>query len=503
MPAFDFTQWPPFISDKDRATLQYRATTYALAHGLLYLSVGAQPPAPTSAIHAPISLFPTPFPRVQFEQAQRLQSIYNVLYSRIAMDTEFLDQIMGAEVGIGRVDEFTGQLWSGWRDLREKGLAQPLHLGLFRSDYLLHQRDSDLSLKQVEFNTISSSFGALSQKTAEMHRSLETSTKFFHASAHLTADNFPPNQSISGLVEGLAAAHAAYNVDGSRILFVVQANERNIFDQLWLEYELLEKHSIHVVRRTFDELAHQAKVSQKDSTLFIETLDRSQVEISTVYYRSGYTPDDFPTSTQFQTRFNLERSKAIKCPTIPLQLAGGKKVQQILTEPGVLERFLCDESKYGPQGVFSTRALAELRESWMGMWGLDLDGEIGVRQARERALELVLKPQREGGGNNVYKEAIPGFLESLPPGERPAWIAMELISPPMGLNNYLVRAGSGASIETEVVSELGIFGWSLFGAGKVISEKEAGWLVRTKGKDSNEGGVATGFSVLDSLVLVD
>jgi len=80
---------------------------------------------------------------------------------------------------------------------------------------------------------------------------------------------------------------------------------------------------------------------------------------------------------------------------------------------------------------------------------------------------------------------------------------MELISPPVGLKNYLVRAGSGTSVETEVVSELGIFGWSLFGQGKVIGEKEVGWLVRTKGKESNEGGVATGFSVLDSLVLVD
>ncbi|KAF8827950.1 hypothetical protein HHX47_DHR4000858 [Lentinula edodes] len=434
-PAFDFTQWPPLISDKDRNALQYRATSYALAHGLLYLPIGVQPPKLTSAIHAPISLFPTPFPRDQFEQAQRLQSIYNILYSRIAMDIEFLDQTMGTEVGVGQVDEFTGQLWSGWRDLRERGLAQ------------------------VEFNTISSSFGALAQKTAEMHR--------------------------------------------SRILFVVQTGERNIFDQLWLEYELLEKYSIHVVRRTFDELAHQVKLSEKDFALIIESPDERPVEISTVYYRSGYTPDDFPTQTQYQTRFKLERSKAIKCPSIPLQLAGGKKVQQVLTEPGVLERFLCDEKKYGSQGVFSAQALADLRTSWMEMWPLDLDGDAGVGQARGRALELVLKPQREGGGNNVYKEAIPEFLVSLPPRERPAWIAMELISPPLGLKNYLVRAGSEECVETEVVSELGIFGWSLFGEGKVINEKEAGWLVRTKGKDSNEGGVATGFSVLDSLVLVD
>ena len=47
-----------------------------------------------------------------------------------------------------------------------------MQLGIFRSDYLLHDTDtkSPLELKQVEFNTIASSFGALSQKAGEMHR---------------------------------------------------------------------------------------------------------------------------------------------------------------------------------------------------------------------------------------------------------------------------------------------------------------------------------------------
>lgn len=52
-----------------------------------------------------------------------------------------------------------------------KDAAQPLHLGLFRSDYLLHTGEGDaLGIKQVEFNTISSSFGPLSEKVAAMHR---------------------------------------------------------------------------------------------------------------------------------------------------------------------------------------------------------------------------------------------------------------------------------------------------------------------------------------------
>jgi glutathione synthase len=41
----------------------------------------------------------------------------------------------------------------------------------------------------------------------------------------------------------------------------------------------------------------------------------------------------------------------------------------------------------------------------------------------------------------------------------------------------------------------------LFGAGTTV-EREVVWLVRTKDTDSNEGGVAVGFSVLDSVMLV-
>lgn len=296
---------------------------------------------------------------------------------------------------------------------------------------------------------------------------------------------------------------------------MVQAGERNVFDQRWLEYELLEKYdsilwtnemlnfrfSIHVIRLTFDELAQRASVDPTSSALLVDHC----IEISTVYFRAGYTPTDFPTVSQYETRFLLEKSRAIKCPSIPLQLAGGKKVQQVLSDPGVLERFLRDEKKYDQ--VLSQEQVVEIRSSWMGMWGLDLGGPegTGLLRTKERFQSLVLKPQREGGGNNVYKEAIPSFLENLPEQERQAWIAMELIVPPEGLQGYLIRGGGTDTVKTDVASELGIFGWTLFGGEKrqVLQEKEVGWLVRTKGKDSNEGGVATGFSVLDSVVLVD
>ncbi|KAJ8581900.1 hypothetical protein M405DRAFT_868283 [Rhizopogon salebrosus TDB-379] len=37
----------------------------------------------------------------------------------------------------------------------------------------------------------------------------------------------------------------------------------------------------------------------------------------------------------------------------------------------------------------------------------------GTRVARLKAPSLVLKPQRNGGGNSVYHEAIPASLDSL------------------------------------------------------------------------------------------
>lgn len=55
-----------------------------------------------------------------------------------------------------------------WRLTR--GFSQDLSLGLFRSDYMVHQDGDSLQIKQVEFNTIASSFGGLSARTSLLHK---------------------------------------------------------------------------------------------------------------------------------------------------------------------------------------------------------------------------------------------------------------------------------------------------------------------------------------------
>lgn len=122
---FTFAAWPPELSKEQLETLTLYATTYALSSGLTYLPPAEhQPTIPTAVIYAPFALLPSPFPRRLFEKAQRLQRSYNILYAHIAMDVGFLDRVMGAEQGVGSVDSFIGQLWKGWKQLREIGLAQ-------------------------------------------------------------------------------------------------------------------------------------------------------------------------------------------------------------------------------------------------------------------------------------------------------------------------------------------------------------------------------------------
>lgn len=124
--------WPPAVSDEQLESLTLQATTYALSHGLVYRPVAkVQPVVPTSTIHAPLALFPSPIPRTLFNRARQLQHTYNTLYARVATDVAFLDKVMGAEVGVGKADEFTGELWKRWRRVRDEGIAQVRAIHLF------------------------------------------------------------------------------------------------------------------------------------------------------------------------------------------------------------------------------------------------------------------------------------------------------------------------------------------------------------------------------------
>lgn len=86
------------------------------------------------------------------------------------------------------------------------------------------------------------------------------------------------------------------------------------------------------------------------------------------------------------------------------------------------------------------------------------DKEDKFNKAIENPENYVLKPQREGGGFNVYGNDIkPALLSMRESEERYAWILMDRIRP-LVQANYLVRPGNPVDTTQDIVGELGIFG---------------------------------------------
>lgn len=225
-------------------------------------------------------------------------------------------------------------------------------------------------------------------------------------------------------------------------------------------------------------------------------------EVAVAYLRAGYGPSDYAHPSAWEARHLIERSAAIACPSVLTQLAGMKKVQQVLatpesvsSSPSAVGRFVPDEGRF--------RALWKTFTNIYPLDGATPAGREARRLAThpEECKRYVLKPQREGGGNNFYRSAIPERLREIPEEHWGSYILMELITPPPVANTIL---RNGKLEQGGVICELGVYGTCLWdhGSGKVLHNEEAGYLLRTKGDQSEEGGVAAGFGCMDSCRLV-
>lgn len=506
-------EYPPELLPEQEQFLLSNLKDWSIAHGLTVRPApsfvsASQDPSGVLASPAPVTLFPSLFPRSCFEEGLAIQKAYNELYSAIARDEQWLQTIVEELIDI---DDFVGKLWQTHLTVKKEGYVQDLSLGLFRSDYMIHADqsipNSSPTLKQVEFNTIASSFGGLSTQVSALHRFLLSIGAYASpATSALTEDALHLSKSATSLAQGLAIAHSTYGSSKSGrplcVLFVVQDPERNIFDQRHLEYALLER-GVRAFRLPFHRTLSDTRLDADRNLVYNPpNLPSSEYEVTTVYFRAGYSPDDYPKAEDWDSRLHLERSRAIKCPSILTHLAGCKKVQQVLATPHSphLRRFLSDEA-----------VASRVQATFAPIYPLD-ESEAG-REARQLAKDptsaarYVLKPQREGGGNNIYRKAIPQFLNGLPETHWPAYILMEMIEPPP-LRNAILR--NGEVQKGGVIGELGVYGVCLWrngnggsDNGQILENWEAGYLLRTKGDQSEEGGVAAGFGAVDSCLLTE
>ncbi|KAF2814728.1 glutathione synthase [Mytilinidion resinicola] len=508
--------YPPLalLSDDRLVALHSAIRDWQLTHGSLIKIGNWDDEDNIRARPIGTSIFPTLFPRSRFEEARQLQKDYNELYAAVAEDDTWLAEVL-RDMLVS--DPFAKALWSVHLKAKEAGYIQPLTMGIFRSDYMLHQQpvsaidpSPGLAIKQVEFNTMSCAGGTHASIVNTMHHHL-TATGLY------TTPPTPPNpihpsalpttSTISNLVFALATAHAAYGppktalATATAILMPVQPFNINICDERPLEYGLWARAPpipCHRVDFPTDFLARTTR-AETGELLFYPPHSTQPVEVSVAYMRAGYDAGEHD-EEGMEARVRIETSRAIKCPSVLGQLAGFKKVQQALAGAGVLERFLLSGNKGRVERIRGTFApMYPLDETEVGLWAR------GQARRIETAGRYVLKPSLEGGGHNVYRGDIPEFLERAPEAEWRNWVLMEMIEPPKLRNVLLSAVGVH---EGGVVSELGIFGTCIWkkrkgGGAEIVENKQAGWSFKTKADSVDEMSVVKGYGCFDTPCLVE
>ncbi|KVI08510.1 ATP-grasp fold, subdomain 2 [Cynara cardunculus var. scolymus] len=430
--------------------LVYDALVWSSLHGLVVGDRNSQRSGlmpGVGMVHAPFALLPNSLPESHWKQACELAPIFNELVDRVSLDGKFLQDTLSRTK---KVDAFTSRILDIHSRMLQIGKKEDIRLGLHRSDYMLDEKTN--LLLQIELNTISCSFSGLSCRVSELHSAI--------------------------------------------VLVVVQPEERNMYDQHWLSATLKEKYPFYLtakpdilpelintynitsIRKTLAEIDAQGKILS-DGTLQVDG-----ETVAVVYFRAGYAPTDYPSESEWRARLLMEESSAIKCPSIAYHLTGTKKIQQELAKPNILERFLDNKDD-----------IAKLRACFAGLWSLDDSNAVKNAIEQPGAYHVL------NAGNNIYGDDVRETLVRLQKEgseEEAAYILMQRIFP-TAFRTILVR--DGICYKEHAISELGIFSAYLRNKEKVISNEQCGYLMRTKVSSSNEGGVAAGFAVLDSLYL--
>ncbi|XP_034939816.1 glutathione synthetase-like [Chelonus insularis] len=477
------------LSSQELEELIEKAKDWAVMHGL-----GLRPIAnisKDSIQFAPFTLLPSTLPKSEFENVCELQPIFNMLIHKVAHDFQFLKETLSPTV---QVDDFTRRLFDIYETVYNEGPIQRVSLGLLRSDLLLdvsgfdgHQgiKEPFCCLKQVEINTIASGMAWLGCIARKCHQFI-----FNELGLNDLLKYLPENNALNNICNGILEAWKIYNDPCAIILFIVEDFTVNICDQRYHEFEIKQLNpNVKVIRKTLTQLATEAKLGPNKELIV------NDKPVAVVYFRFGYAPENYLGEREWNVRLLIERSLAIKSPSIQYHLAGTKKVQQALAKPNVLKRYLGKEE-----------TVVRVTKIFAGLYSLDADesGNVALEMALNNPEKFVLKPQREGGGNNIYGSDIKIFLKSIKSREElKAWILMDKIYPPPQLNYFISASDPTYLKPKELVSELGIYGIIIGDDKNIFYNKQGGHLMRTKRITSNEGGFMTGAAAVDSPFLTE
>ena len=464
------------------------AVDWSLLHGLAMKSGTA------SADHCAFSLAPMPIARERFHQLRQVVPLMGRMINAVSNDHDFLSEAIEPLQGS---DCLFDHLYEQYQTLHTEGQAPARKsLLIMRTDFM---DDEQLGPKIIEFNGIAAGMGPFGQRAHQLHQYLqETQAEEFHLWAGSDSVDLVANAAIENLASGVAAAARKVREDSQEsgapvFMIVVQPDEDNVYDQKLLKLAL-QARGIKTVRRTLRRLYDD-----------LSTGDNNRLQlagigsIDAVYYRTGYQAEDYVAHDVEESRccealgttraFIEEHNVAVNA-TVAQQLATSKRVQMLLTEMPAKEL-----TRFG-----LTLEEAEKVKFYLGeMRGLNEQSLDWFKQQSNR--DWVLKNQGEGGGHCIFDEDILPKLETLAqqPESHDSWALMRRLRPKHRPHEALLVRKGEAYVVDDLVSEIGMF--TVHFEGEPVTENNgyAGYLIRSKPAEVQEGGVHSGLGVVDSL----
>ncbi|KAL3070060.1 hypothetical protein niasHT_033570 [Heterodera trifolii] len=324
-----------------------------------------------------------------------------------------------------------------------------------------------------------------------------------HALSMANADTspaaLPPNHPDTMVAKAL---HMAWNEFGNREAVILFLHAHN-FDPRLIELRQVEKELERIsngqTKCIFLHLRKGLRRLTRHPENFSLILD-GQILVAVVHH--CYSAER---ATRYQRKIIFEivrRSTAIQ-NSFHLSLAHTKRMQQLFTLPGVVERFFPR-----PEEAHMVKTIREvLTKSWSIGEG-DEEAEEIIKKVKMNPENYVMKwndcGQSMPGKEILFGNEIIEELETMTNLERNNFIIMEKLRPAQ-VQNHFIFPNSAPIFNVAATPELGIFGCLLGNIedGTVLQQFSGeAHQMKTKLASENEGGVWYGRSVYDSPLLV-
>lgn len=447
---------------------------------------------------------PTSFPKNIYKDTLSLATLVNKLMYKLSQDNHV---------------EQSDDLISLLTKIKKVKKRKAIDVIFLRTDYLL---DGDKPV-QVEINTMSCAFLFLGPKVNKVHKQYykdtlvsnsdnefinmvkEVLSEFLASDSQARITDFDDKNDTRNIVYNKNACSSTPKLKKQsknsktsclqqKPVFLMiddktDISSANFFEKIEI-IKRMKENDIDVVHTTYDELKNNIEFVKSDNSVItkqeMDKIITKKLEqgkklhfdfdvtykgrkVFFVYYRWFYNFCHYKESDVL-LRAQLECSTAVSLPTVDLQIVGSKLFQIKMKDKEYLRRFIDDDEINQMYKYFG-----------------DFKQFSQYEKGDER--QYILKSVNEGGGNNIFGEDIPKFS-----GDRSKMFLMKTINSPTFANKFLKDLKS-----REIIPEIGIMGWALIKNGLIVCNKDAGYICRSKDKESKECGVSCGFGALDSI----